>query len=299
MTPAQGQAELETLVSNLPEVFPDQYAAPYLAETGFRPLIVPLHEFVVGDVRATLWILLGAVGILLLVACVNIANLFLVRSEARGGEWVIRYALGAHRRGLAGAVLLESVLLGLAGGAAALPLAWLAVQTLVRTAPRDLPRLDEVSIDGSVLLFGLAVSIAAGLLFGLLPARRACAVGTTSLTAGARGATDGRDRQLARRGLVAQIALALTLLVGSGLTVRSFQRLAAVDPGFDPTGALTFGVSLPDRVYATPASRLTFHRQMLEHLNGLPGVSGAAAATAVPLAGYSWTSDYHFEGRPG
>lgn len=297
--PTQVQAELETLVSNLSAVFPNQYAAPFLEEMGFRPLIVPLHEVVVGDVRTTLWVLLGAVGILLLIASVNVANLFLVRSEDRVGEWVIRYALGAHRRGLAGAVFLESLLLGLASGAAALPLAWLAVQTLVRTAPRDLPRVDEVSMDGSVLLFGLAVSIAAGLVCGLLPAWRAGAAGTTSsLTAGARGATDGRDRQLTRRGLVvAQISLALTLLVGSGLTVRSFQRLAAVDPGFDPAGALTFGLALPDRAYATPESRLAFHWQIVERLRGLPGVTGAAAATSIPLTGFPRTSDIRFEGR--
>ena len=301
VTAAQGQAELETLVSDLPEVFPDQFAAPYLAERGFGPLIVPLLETVVGDIRATLWLLLSAVGILLLVACVNVANLFLVRSEARTDEWAIRLALGAHRRGLAVALLLESVLLGLAGGAAALPIAWLAVRTLVRNAPRDLPRLDEVSVDGSVLLFGLAVSIVGGLLCGLLPAWRASAVGTTAnLTAGARGATDGRNRQLARRGLVvAQISLAVTLLVGSGLAMRSFQRLAAVDPGFDPADALTFGVTLPGRVYMTSASRLVFHRQMLERLSGLPGVSGAAAATAMPLTSYAALSNHDIEGWDG
>lgn len=298
VTWAQGQAELDTLLPDLREVFPDQFAAPYLAESGYRPVMVPLLETVVGDIRATLWILLGAVGILLAVACVNVANLFLVRSEARTGELAVRYALGAHRGGLVGAVLLESVLLALAGGAAGLPLAWLAVQALVRTGPRYLPRLHEVSVDGSVLLFGLAVSVAAGLLFGLLPAWRASGVGTTSnLTAGARGATDGRNRQLARRGLVvAQISLAVTLLVGSGLTVHSFQRLTAVDPGFDPAGALTFGVTLPERAYTTAESRLTFHRRLLEGLNGLPGVSGAAAASVLPLAGYSRTSDVHFEG---
>ena len=294
---AQGQVELETLVSDLREVFPDQQAATYLAESGYRPVIVPLRETVVGDIRTTLWLLLGAVGMLLAVACVNVANLFLVRSEARAGELAIRYALGAHRRGLAGAVFLESLLLGLAGGAAGLPLAWLAVQALVRTGPRYLPRLHEVSVDGSVLLFGLAVSVAAGLLFGLVPAWRAGGVGMTSnLTAGARGATDGRNRHLARRGLVvAQISLAVTLLVGSGLAVHSFQRLAAVDPGFDPAGTLTFGVTLPERTYASPESQLAFHRRLLEDLHGLPGVSGAAAASVMPLTGFSPTAAVDFE----
>lgn len=131
---AQGQADLDTLVPDLREVFPDQFAAPYLAESGYRPVMVPLLETVVGDIRTTLWILLGAVGILLAVACVNVANLFLVRSEARTGELAVRYVLGAHRGGLAGAVLLESVLLGLAGGAAGLPLApgWRCRRSCVR-----------------------------------------------------------------------------------------------------------------------------------------------------------------------
>ena len=229
----QVRAELDAMLSNLVDVLPDQPAAPVLASAGLRPLIEPAREVVVGDVEATLWILLGAVGFLLLIACANVANLYLVRSEARYGEAAIRAALGESRGRLAASVLTESAALGVVGGLLALPLALLAVRLVVRFGPRALPRLDEISMDAGVLLFGFAVSVVAGLLFGILPAVRAGAAAAAGhMTAGARGGTAGRERQLARRGLVVvQISLALTLLVGSGLAVRSFARLAAVDPG--------------------------------------------------------------------
>ena len=295
----QAQAELATMLSNLAEVFPDEAAAPVLAAAGFRPLVDRAREAVVGDIEATLWILLGAVGFLLLIACANVANLLLVRSEARRGEAAIRAALGSSRGRLAGAALVESVVLGVAGGIAALPLALLAVRLVVSFGPQALPRLDEISADAAVLAFGLAVSIVAGLLFGVLPALRASAAGATGhMTAGARGASAGRERQLARRGLVVvQIALALTLLVGSGLAVRSFGRLAAVDPGFDPVDVLTFGLALPERDYDADA-RLGFHRQLVERLRALPGAVDAAAATTIPLGGAVTGSGYSIEGRP-
>ena len=300
VTLGQVRAELDAMLSNLAEVFPDEGAARILANAGFRPRVDRAREVVVGDIESTLWILLGAVGFLLLIACANVANLFLVRSEARHGEVAVRAALGESRGRLAGSVLLESLVLGVAGGLAALPLALLAVRLLVGFGPRVLPRLDEISIDASVLLFGLAVSVAAGLLFGLLPALRASAVAAAGhLPAGARGATVGRERQVARRGLVVvQIALALTLLVGCGLAVRSFQKLAAVDPGFDPVGVLTFGLALPARDYETPDARLNFHRQMVDRLRALPGAADASAASTVPLGGEVSGSGHSIEGRP-
>ena len=295
----QVRVELGTMISNLAELLPDQPAAPVLIGAGLAPVVDLAREVVVGDVEATLWILLGAVGFLLLIACANVANLFLVRSEARHGEVAVRSALGEGRGPLVGSVFLESVVLGVAGGLASLPLALLAVRLVVGFGPRALPRLDEISVDASVLAFGLAVSVAAGLLFGVLPAWRATAVAAAgSTTAGARGATAGRERQWARRGLVVvQVALALTLLVGSGLAVRSFQKLAAVDPGFDPVDALTFGLSLPQRDYETPESRLAFHRQVVDRLRALPGVVEAAAGTTVPLGGEMTGSGHAVEGR--
>ena len=299
-TLAQAQAELATMLSNLTEVFPDAGAAPILANAGFRPVVDRAREVVVGDIEATLWMLLGAVGFLLLIACANVANLFLVRSEARHGEVAIRSALGEGRGRLAGSVLVESVALGVAGGLASLPLAWLAVGLLGRFGPRALPRLDEISIDAPVLVFALAASVAAGVLFGVLPAWRTRAVAAAGhTTAGARGASAGRERQLARRALVVvQIALALTLLVGSGLAVRSFQRLAAVDPGFDATDVLTFGLALPLRDYESAESRLGFHRQVVDRLRALPGVADAASATTIPLGGELAGSGHTIEGRP-
>jgi predicted permease len=299
-TLGQVRAELEALLANLTELLPDEGAAPILANAGFRPLIDRAREAVVGDIEATLWILLGAVGFLLLIACANVANLFLVRSEARHGEVAIRAALGESRGRLAGSVLFESLGLGVAGGLLALPLALLAVRLLVAFGPRELPRLDEISIDAAVLLFGLAASVAAGLLFGLLPALRAGAAAAAGhMTAGARGATSGRERQLARRGLVVvQVALALTLLVGSGLSVRSFQRLAAVDPGFDPVDVLAFGLELHARDYETADARLNFHREVVDRLRALPGVVAASAASTVPLSGEMSGSGHSIEGRP-
>ena len=294
------RAELEAMLSNLEEVFPDEGAAPILANAGFRPLVDLAREVVVGDIESTLWILLGAVGFLLLIACANVANLFLVRSETRHGEVAVRAALGESGGRLAASVLVESLLLGVAGGLLAIPLASLAVRLLVAFGPRELPRLDEISIDAAVLVFGLAVSVVAGLLFGLLPALRASAVAAAGhMTAGARGATVGRERQLARRGLVVtQIALALTLLVGSGLAVRSFQRLAKVDPGFDPVDVLTFGLALPARDYESPEARLNFHRQVVDRLRGLPGVADASASSTIPLGGELSGSGHTIEGRP-
>ena len=296
----QAQAELGAMLSNLEDVFPDEGAAPILADAGFRPLVGRAREVVVGDVAATLWTLLGAAAFLLLIACANVANLFLVRSEARRGEMAVRAALGAGRGRLVGSVFAESLALGVAGGLAALPLAAAAVRLLVRFGPRALPRLDEISIDAAVLLFGFAASVAAGLLFGVLPAWRARAAASAAHpAAGARGASAGRERQFARRGLVVvQIALALTLLVGSGLSVRSFQKLAAVDPGFDPADVLTFGLALPRRDYETDESRLAFHRQAVERLRALPGAVGAAAASTVPLGGEMSGSGHAVEGRP-
>lgn len=296
------RAELDAMLSNLVEIFPNEYAAPYLADAGIRPVVEPAREFVVSDFRATLWILLSAVGLLFLVACANVANLFLVRFEARHGEIAVRAALGEPRGRLGGSLLLESLAIGVAGGGAALLLAPLLVRWLVRVGPRHLPRLDEVAVDGPAVLFGVGLSVAAGLFCGCLPSVRALlAAARPCLPAGARAATAGRGRQHARRGLVAaQIALALTLLVGSGLTVRSFQKLAGVDPGFDPADVLTFGVELPEQFYVTPGSRLNFHRELVARLRALPGAAGAAAATAVPLggSGSTYTSDHGLEGRP-
>ena len=296
----QVRAELTGMTSNLAELFPDQPATPVLVNAGFTARVISAREFIVGDIEATLWILLGAVGVLLLIACANVANLFLARAEARHRELAIRVALGESRTQVVGSTLVESVTLGVLGGIAALPLALAAVQLLVRFGPQELPRLSEISLDGTVLGFGVALSLVAGLVFGIVPALRASSIpASDSLTEATRGASAGRERHLTRRTLVvAQIGLALTLLVGSGLAVRSFQRLASVDPGFDPTGVLSFRLALPEQTYEAADSRLSFHRRLVEQFGGLPGAAAAAAVSNVPLGGSLSGSGHSLEGQP-
>jgi predicted permease len=296
----QVQAELAGMAANLVELFPDQSAAPVLVNAGFAPHVREAREVFVGDIRTTLWMLLGAVGFLLLIACANVANLFLARAEVRHRELAIRVALGESRARIVAATLGESAALGIVGGVTAVPLAWLGVRLLVRFGPRDLPRLDEMSLDFAVLGFGLALSILAGLLFGLLPAWRAALIPpSASLGAGARGASATRDRHLARRGLVvAQIALALTLLIGSGLAARSFQRLADVDPGFEPSDLVSLRLSLPEQRYESGESRLNFHQQLLTHLSALPGAIRVAAVSDLPFGGSLNGSGHSLESHP-
>ena len=294
----QVQAELGAMLSNLPEIFPDQPAARVLVNE-FRPRIRRARAWVVGDIETTLWILMGAVAVLLLIACANVANLFLTRSAARHTEVAIRAALGETRVRLARSVILESLVVGVTGGLVALPLAMLAVRLLVRMGPRNLPRLDEIGIDAYVLLFGLAMSVVAGLLAGCLPALRAAAVATTyPIAPGGRSAVGGRRRSLVRRSLVVvQIMLALTLLIGSGLTVRSYQRLVSIDPGFDPVDVLTFGLALPPRDYDSPGARLAFYRQVIDRLHALPRAVDAAAASYIPLGGVVNQGSFSIEGE--
>ncbi|MEE2635631.1 MAG: ABC transporter permease, partial [Acidobacteriota bacterium] len=298
-TIGHARAELTGLTATLVERFPDEGTAAVLVNAGFAPIVERARDFMVGDTQATLWLLLGTVGFLLLIACANVANLFLARSEARHRELAIRIALGEGRPQVVGSMLLESVCLGLMGGLVAVPISLVAVRMLVRFGPPELPRLAEISVDTNVLLFGAGLSVLAGVLFGVMPALRAAAIPpAASLTEGARGASAARGHHLIRRVLVvAQLALALTLLVGSGLATRSFQRLMVVDPGFDPSGVLTFRLALPEQRY-TAAARLSFHRALLERLQALPGASQVATVSSVPLSGSLNGSGAAIEGQP-
>ena len=252
-----------------------------------RAVIRPLTEQVVGDARQPLLIVFATVVFVLLIACSNVANLLLVRAESRVRDTAVRVAMGAGRARLVQAVLIESLLVSLAGGLLGVLLAWIGVRALVGIGPAAIPRLGEIGISGNVLLFTSAVSIGAALLFGLLPALR---VGTrrslAMLKDGGRGSTVGRDRHRTRSILVvAQTALALILLVGSGLMLRSFQRLRAVEPGFREAGILTFGVSLPPSRYPDPEATARFYDELLAGLSALPGVESVAGANALPLSG--------------
>ncbi len=247
-----------------------------------------VKDELVGDARQPLLILLGAMAFVLLIACSNVANLFLVRADARMRESAVRLALGSSRGKLIRYVMTESVLLALIGGVAGILLAYLATQALVAAAPASIPRLDEIGIRGSALLYTSGITILAGLFFGVFPAIRSGSDKMLgALRDGGRSATIGGDRHRARRAMVvAQVALALVVLVGSGLMFRSFQRLRAVDPGFRAENVLTFKLSpVPANYDNSPEVLARFYDELLDGLEGIPGVARAGAVTALPLQG--------------
>jgi predicted permease len=268
--------------------FPSGLNAGMLKEARFGPNVRPLMEDVVGDVGNSLWVLLGTVGIVLLIACANVANLFLVRAEGRQRELALRTALGADRARVAKELLGESITLGILGGIAGLGVAYGAIRLLLALAPETLPRLEEIGIDGSVLAFTLFISLAAGLFFGLVPAfkfTRSNVAG--ALKEGGRGSSDGRERQRARGALVvAQMALALVLLVGSGLMIRSFQALRRVDPGFvGPSEVLTFRISIPEAQIADESQVPLAHEEILRKIEEIPGVSSVGLSSSITMDG--------------
>ena len=279
-TVTSARAEITNLIEDLARRAPNQ--------TGIVSTALPLHEFFVGRIAEALWILLAAVGLLLLVACANIANLFLVRSESRHREVAVRRALGAGTQRLARYFLAESVLLGVVGGIVGLALAWGGVRLLVAFGPVNLPRLNEVRIDAVVVLFTAGLSLLAALAFGAIPLLRLAPI-TATLHDSGRGQTATRGQHRARQVLMtAQVALALVLLVASGLTVRSVQRLRNMDLGFDPASTLSFGVALPPRVYETRERAAATHRAILDRLNALPGVVSASASSTLPVSGTNY-----------
>ena len=285
VTVEEATADAKSLIARFAEVGygPQWFEGIFSGEARVRTL----KDEIVGDARQPLLILLGTVGFVLLIACSNVANLLLVRAESRTRERAVRVALGSGRARLMGYVMTESLLLSLVGGALGIALAWIGTRLLVAAGPASIPRLEEIGLNGTVLLFTTAISVGAGLLFGALPALRAGSRRTLGvLRDGGRGTTVGRERHLARGALVVgQVALALMLLVGSGLMVRSFQRLRSVDPGFEADGIMTFRVSLPPNKYATPDATAQFFDQLLEGLAAVPGASSAAGINNLPLTG--------------
>lgn len=259
----------------------------------------PLQAEVVGAFRPALLVLFAAVGLLLLLASANVANLLLARASARGREVAIRAALGASRWRLLRLFTIESLLLGVLGAATGLGLAWAGVKLLVAAPPLDVPRLAEVAVDGRVLGFGLAAALATVLLFGLAPAfhsSRADLQGT--LREGGRGTGAAPVRQRARAALVvAEVALAVMLLVGAGLLARSFMRLLAEEPGFDPGAAMTANVELPSTLYDDWRGVGRFYGELVERLAAHPAVAAAGATGFLPLEA-GWRIDYQIPGRP-
>jgi predicted permease len=255
-----------------------------LEEARIGPAIRPLADDVVGNVGRVLWILAGTVGIVLLIACANVANLFLVRAEGRHQELAVRAALGASRARLAHQLLSESVELSLAAGALGLFFAWAGLQFLTQLAPAGLPRIDEVGIDPVVLAFTLAISILTGLLFGLIPVIR-FGTAVVRLKEGGRAASDAPGRRRWRDALaVSQIASTLVLLIVSGLMIRTFVALGQVDPGFvQPRQIQTFRVSIPEALIQDPHQTALAHEQIARKLEQVPGVTSVGESSSVTM----------------
>ena len=293
MTAGQAQADLSGIASRLAAEHPETNAA----RTGVSA--PSLHEDVVGRVRPTLLVAQGAVGLVLLVACANLASLLLARAAARRREMAVRAALGAGRGRLARQVLTESVLLSAAGGVLGVLLAVALMRAFLAFGPAELPRARTLQLDLGVLAFTAGVSLFAGLAFGLAPALQAARSDPQAgLGAGGRGTTGGGARAGLRRALVlGQVAVSLVLLAGAGLLVKSLMRLQAVDPGYRTDGLITMRVSLPRARYAKREALAAFHDQLAPRLGAIPGVEAAAAASVAPLTPWRATVNLTVEGR--
>jgi putative ABC transport system permease protein len=294
---AQARAEMNALLARWERELPDEHTP---APDGHRLVIQPLLDDLVGGVRPKIRLLLGAVGLVLLIACVNVANLLLARAEARQKEVAIRTALGAARGRLLRQFLTESVLLALLGGALGLLLAFWGVKGIVAANLESLPRVDEIGLDGRSFLFTFGISLLTGVLFGMAPALHARAGAFfASLKEGGQRATAGAGRQWLRRVLVVlEVAFAATLVIGGGLLIRSFWLLQNVDPGFDPQGLLSLQVSLPDATYDKPEQVTGFYQRLLAQVSRLPGVESAAAMSGLPPNRQVNANDMEFEGIP-
>ncbi|MEO8097609.1 MAG: ABC transporter permease [Acidobacteriota bacterium] len=251
----------------------------------FAPALRSLKQDVVGDVGQVLWILMGVIGIVLLIACANVANLLLVRAEGRQQELIIRAALGAGWRRIAWQLLIESMTLGVFGGALGLGFAYAGLRLLVAIGPANLPRLNEITIDPTVLLFTLGTAVLSGLLFGLIPVLKYTGRRVSTLRTDGRGLSQSRERHRSQNALVVmQVALALVLLVASGLMIRSFQAMRNVQPGFtQPERIQTVRISIPPAMVQGNEDAVRMQRDILEKLTAIPGVSSAAFASALPL----------------
>jgi len=290
VTVAEASVDLERLVPLAIDAFPPPpgYTRQQFQSSRLRPHLRPLEEEVVGDLGRTLWLLAGALGVVLLIACANVANLLLVRVEGRQQELAVRAALGASAGRIARELLTESVLLGLLGGAAGLVVAHGGLQALLALRPAHLPRLDEIAIDARVLLFALAVSLLAGLSFGLLPVVRFIRPRlATTLRRGGRSLSQSRERHRTQRALViAQVAMALVLLVCSGLMVRTLQALGHVESGFShPEQVQMVHVAIASGDVPEPERVTRMQHAIVARLAAIPGVTSAAFADIPPMTG--------------
>jgi predicted permease len=299
ITAAQAQVEIDAITRRLRADHPDVYPP----NGGLTFGIVPLLDQVVGNVRQTLLVLVGSVAFVLLIACANVANLLLSRALSREKEIAVRIAVGASGRRLAFLLLVESLTLSFMGGMLGVALSFSAVRWIHLVQPKEVPRLDDIAVNGEALLFTILLCLAAGVLFGLAPALGARHVNPSeTLVAAARGSTSanpmfGRGHRLRRLLVVAQIALSMVLLIGAGLLVRSFARLHRVAPGFDPAGVLTMELTLTGPRYADARIVRETYRDLWARLDALPGVTAAGGVTSLPLSGYFSWGPITIEGR--
>jgi putative ABC transport system permease protein len=280
VTMEQAQAEMNMIAKQFRSEFKEHAASK------LRIRAVPLHYDVVKHARPALFVLLGAVGMVLLIACANVANLLLVRGTTRQAEFALRSALGASRTAMIRQVLTESLLLALAGGALGLGITQAALAVLRRLHPANLPRLSDIQMDGTVLGFTVAICAVTSVLFGLVPALRAAnADPQEHLKSGGRGGSGGDRRRARSLLIVVEVALSVVLLVGAGLLIRSFLALQRVDPGYDGSDVLTFELSMPFGKYPGGSARRAFFRELREKLQPLPGVTTVGLVSQLPLTG--------------
>ena len=291
VTLEQAQAEMAGITGRLEREFPG---------TNQDMQVVSLREKVVGNIRPALLVLLGAVGFVLLIACANVSHMLLARAAARREEIALRTALGAGRWDVFRQLLTESLTLALMGGSAGLLLAVWGVRVLLAISPAAIPRVETVGVDGLVLLFALAISLLTGLAFGMAPAWRATAVNLSdALKEGKRGSSEGLRRNRLRGLLVgSEFALAVILLAGAGLMVRTFLALQNVDAGFDPHGVLSMVVGVAGTEQAAGGHPGNFYQEVLRKVGAVPGVQSVSGINHLPLAGDEWGFRFHIEGRP-
>ncbi|HKF54525.1 MAG TPA: ABC transporter permease, partial [Blastocatellia bacterium] len=292
VTLEQARADMGTIAGRLEQ--------QYDFMSGYGVNLVPIHDQVVGSVRPALLVLLGAVALVLLIACANVANLLLVRGAAREREIAVRAALGAARGRLVRQMLTESIVLATAGGVAGLLIAVLGLRVLLAMTPVDIPRLDQIRVDWQVLVFALGVSLATGVVFGLVPALQASRPDLNeSLKEGGRGSTAGiRGRRIRGALVVSEIALSLILLIGAGLMIKSFVRLQQFNLGFNPDRMLTLRLQLPRSKYKEDSQIAGFYRELLDRVGNQPGVQSAGAISTIFLTKTPYSTNFTIQGRP-
>jgi putative ABC transport system permease protein len=290
VTQAQAQSDMDLIAANLEKQYPD-------TNEGTSVRIRPLLEIFISDVRRPLWIIFGAVGFVLLIACANIANLLLARASARRKEMAIRSAMGAGRWRIARQLLTESIMVSLAGGVIGLGLARWGIDFILQVSPNAIPRSREIGLDWTVLAFTIGVSFITGILFGLVPALQAGEVDVNETLKETGRGTSRRD-WLRSSLVVAEVATTLVLLIGAGLMIRSFYLLQKVNPGFSYDNLASFSVSLPEKKYVTQDQQAFFYSRLLENIRTLPGVESAAVASGLPLGNNGWQTGFTVVGQP-